>query len=160
MDKDLYIHFPKPDIQSANRTRKMINHYSLGEKCKSHLGWGTTSTLSKASSLVSLQITNDGEGVEKGGCSKVRAGMKNGATAMDQRIEVCLKKVLEPQYDPALTLFSIYHEIVYWKNLNVLLCSCRTTQKSNIWKPTKSPVIDDRIRRFCTYTQWNNTQPK
>ena len=46
-------------------TWKNVQHHQLLEKCKSQLQWGTTSHQSEWLSLISLQITNAGQGVEK-----------------------------------------------------------------------------------------------
>ena len=60
-----------PDISSKKTYRrpsgtwKIAQNHSSLEKCKSKLQWGTTSYWSEQLSLVTLQITNAGEGVEQ-----------------------------------------------------------------------------------------------
>ena len=53
------------EIQMANKNMKIAQHHWLLEKCKSKRPRDTVSYQSEWPSLISPQITNAGEGVEK-----------------------------------------------------------------------------------------------
>ena len=63
--EDLNRHFFKDDRQMANEHIKNVQHHYLSEKYKSKLQWNMTSPCSEWPSLIRIQITNAGKGVEK-----------------------------------------------------------------------------------------------
>ena len=63
-------------------------------------------------------------------------------------------------YDPEIPLLGIYPERVF---IEKDTCTCMfiavlfTIAKT--WKQPKCPLIDEWIKMWCIYTQWNTTQP-
>ena len=67
---------------------------------------------------------------------------------------------VELSYDPAIPLLGIYLEKnVVQKDIytSKLIAAQFTTAKS--WKQPKRPLIEEWIKRFGSYIQWNITQP-
>ena len=72
-----------------------------------------------------------------------------------------LKKLgIKAPYDPAIPLLGIYPEETKIEEdtcspmfIAALFTIART------WKPPRCPLIDEWIKKFGTYTQWNISQP-
>ena len=72
-----------------------------------------------------------------------------------------LKKLkTELPYDPAIPFLGLHPEktIVQKDTCTPMFIAVLFTI-AKTWKQPKCPSTEERLRRYCTYTQWNITQP-
>ena len=72
-----------------------------------------------------------------------------------------LKKLgIKPPYDPAVPLPGIYpEETKIEKDTCTLMFTAALFTIARAWKQPRCPSTDEWIKKLCTYTQWNITQP-
>ena len=72
-----------------------------------------------------------------------------------------LKKLgIKAPYDPAIPLLGIYpEETKIEKDTCIPMFIAALFTIARTWKPPRCPLIDEWIKKFGTYTQWNISQP-
>ena len=63
-------------------------------------------------------------------------------------------------YDPATPILGLYPEkTIAYKDIFTSVFTAALFTIAKTWKPPKCASTDERIKMWCTYTQWNMTQP-
>ena len=71
-----------------------------------------------------------------------------------------LKLKIKLPYDPSIPLLAIYPEkTMARKETCTPVFSAELYTIAKTWKQPKCPSTEDWIKKTCTYTQWNITQP-
>ena len=72
-----------------------------------------------------------------------------------------IKKLgIKPPYDPAIPLLGIYpEETEIERDTCIPLFFAALFTIARTWKQLRCPSTDEWIKKLCTYTQWNITQP-
>ena len=129
-------------------TWKNAQHPLLLEKCKSKLQWDTTSHWSEWMSLISLQITNAREGVEKRELSYNVGGDVNYTTTMERSIKVPQETkyrstVWSSNPTPGYPENTFIQKDIYTP---LLMAAVFTTAK--IWKQTKCTSTYEWLKKL------------
>ena len=67
---------------------------------------------------------------------------------------------IKPAYDSATPLLGIYpEETKIEKDTCIPVFTAALFTIARAWKQPRCPWTDEWIKKFCTYTQWNITQP-
>ena len=107
------------------------------EKCKSKLRGGTTSHPSEWPSLISSQITNTVEGVEKREPSCTVGGNENWYIPLWKTVWRYLRKLnIELPHDPSITLLGIYTDKSFLEKDKHPYVHCSTIHNSQDMETT------------------------
>ena len=135
--KDLNKYFSKKIHRWPKRTWKNVQYLWLLEKCKSKVPWDTTSHQSKWPSLMSLQITNAGEDIEKRELFYTVGGNVNWYNHCGKQYEVPQKSKYRTTIGPSNpTLGHISRQNFSWKKYMYLYVYCSTIHNSQDLKTT------------------------
>ena len=70
------------------------------------------------------------------------------------------KLQIGPPYDPAIPLLGIHTEkTIIERNMYTEMFIAALFTIARTWKQPRCPSADEWIRKMCTYTPWNITQP-
>ena len=99
----------------------------------------------------------------KGNLSAVLVGMQTGEATVENSMESRQKTKMELPFDPAIPLLGLYPknpETAIQKNLCTPMFIAAKFTIAKCRKQPKCPSVNERIKNYHTFTQWNTTQKK
>ena len=99
----------------------------------------------------------------KGNPSALLVGMQTGEATVENSMEFPQKTKMEPPFDPATPLLGLYPkspETPIQKNLCTTMFIAAQFTIAKCWKQPKCPSVNEWIKNYGTFTQWNSTQQR
>ena len=93
--------------------------------------------------------------------SALLVGMQTGAATVENSVEFPLKTKMELPFDPAIPLLGLYPkktETPIQKNLCAPMFIAAQFAIVKWWKQPKCPSVNEWIKNYGTFTQWNSTK--
>ena len=97
------------------------------------------------------------------GMRTLLVGMRTGAATVENSVDFLRKLKMEMPFDPAIPLLGLYCKnpgTPIQKNLCTPMFIAAQFTIAKCWKQPKCPSLNEWIKNYGTFTQWNTTQQK